>query len=127
MYPQREEVKAPLNESFSRAMAYYKALREKSNKDIADALEIPPTTISAWNTGRHLPDMERLQRLATYLNAPIEQFFNFSPESLPNKEISDLQEKLTTDNELVQFLRLFQKLSDEDKHLLVTLAIKINK
>lgn len=119
--------KAPLNESFSRAMAYYKALREKSNKDIADALEIPPTTISAWNTGRHLPDMERLQRLATYLNAPIEQFFNFSPKSLPNKEISDLQEKLTTDNELVQFLRLFQKLSDEDKHLLVTLAIKINK
>lgn len=119
--------KAPLNESFSRAMAYYKALREKSNKDIAEALEIPPTTISAWNTGRHLPDMERLQRLANYLNAPIEQFFDFSPESLPNKEISDLQEKLVTDTELVQFLKLFQKLSEEDKHLLVTLAIKINK
>lgn len=119
--------KAPLNESFSRAMAYYKALREKSNKDIADALEIPPTTISAWNTGRHLPDMERLQRLAKYLNAPIEHFFNFSPESLSSKEISDLQQRLNTDNELVQFLKLYLKLSEEDKHLLATLAIKITR
>lgn len=39
--------KAPLNENFSRAMAYYKSLRGKNNKDIADALDIPPTTISA--------------------------------------------------------------------------------
>lgn len=119
--------KSLLNESFSRAMAYYKALRKKSNKDIADALEIPPTTISAWNTGRHLPDMERLQRLATYLNAPIEHFFNFSPESLPNKELSELQQRLGTDSELVQFLRLYLKLSEEDKHLLATIAIKIAK
>lgn len=119
--------KAPLNENFSRAMAYYKSLRGKSNKDIADALGIPPTTISAWNTGRHLPDMERLQRLASYLDAPIEHFFNFSTESLPNKELSDLQQRLSTDSELVQFLKLFTKLSDEDRHLLVTIALKIHK
>lgn len=119
--------KAPLNESFSRAMSYYKTLRGKNNKDIADALNIPPTTISAWNTGRHLPDMDRLQKLATYLDAPIEHFFNFSTESLPNPELLDLYQRLGTDRELAQFLKLFSQLSDEDKHLLTTLAIKINK
>ena len=71
--------KSPLNESFSRAMAYYKALTGKNNKEIADALSLPATTVSAWNTGRHLPDMDRLQRLATYLDAPLDQFFDFLP------------------------------------------------
>lgn len=119
--------KAPLNESFTRAMAYYKALRGKNNKDIADALEIPPTTISAWNTGRHLPDMERLQRLSSYLKAPIEHFFYFSTESPPNQELLDLYQRLGTDTELAQFLRLFNQLSEEDQHLLTTLAIKLKK
>ena len=119
--------KAPLNESFSRAMAYYKALNGKSNKEIADALNLPATTVSAWNTGRHLPDMDRLQKLTYYLEAPLEQFFDFSLDKMPNKELSTLHNKLDNDKELVQFLNIFLKLSDEDKHLLTMLALKISK
>ena len=117
--------KSPLNESFSRAMNYYKTLRGKNNKDIADALNLPATTVSAWNTGRHLPDMDRLQRLANYLEAPLDQFFDFSLDKIPDKELSDLRSKLDTDDALVQFLKVFNQLSDEDKHLLTTLAFKI--
>ena len=117
--------KSPLNESFSRAMAYYKSLRGKNNKDIADALSLPATTISAWNTGRHLPDMDRLQRLANYLEAPLDQFFDFSLDKIPDKELSDLHSKLDADDALAQFLKVFTQLSDEDKHLLTTLAFKI--
>ena len=119
--------KSPLNESFSRAMAYYKALTGKNNKEIADALSLPATTVSAWNTGRHLPDMDRLQRRATYLNAPLDQFFDFSLDRIPAKELSDLHNLIDTDEELVKFLKVFIQLSDEDKHLLTMLAIKINK
>lgn len=117
--------RSPLNESFSRAMNYYKTLRGKNNKDIADALNLPATTVSAWNTGRHLPDMDRLQRLANYLEAPLDQFFDFSLDKIPDKELSDLRSKLDTDDALVQFLKVFTQLSDEDKHLLTTLAFKI--
>ena len=117
--------KSPLNESFSRAMNYYKALRKLNNKDISDALDLPATTISAWNTGRHLPDMDRLQRLASYLDAPLDQFFEFSLDKIPDKELADMHNRLDTDNELVQFLKIFLKLSDEDKHLLTMLAFKI--
>ena len=117
--------KTPLNESFTRAMAYYKALTGKNNKDIADALNLPPTTVSSWNTGRHLPDMDRLQKLAICLDAPVEQFFDFSLDKVADKDIADLHYQLDTDSELVQFLRVFTKLSNEDKHLLTMLMLKI--
>ena len=122
-----DNTKPPLNESFVRAMAYYKALTGKNNKDIADALNLPATTVSSWNTGRHLPDMDRLQRLANYLNAPLEQFFDFSLDKVADKELSNLHLQLDTDDELVQFLKLFTKLSEEDKHLLTMLVLKIYK
>lgn len=119
--------KPPLNESFSRAMNYYKTLRGKNNKDIADALNLPATTVSAWNTGRHLPDMDRLQKLTNYLEAPLDQFFDFSLDKIPDKELSDLHNRINTDEELVTFLKLFLQLSNEDKHLLTMVAIKLQK
>ena len=117
--------KSPLNESVSKAMNYYKNLRNVNNKEIAEALNLPATTISAWNTGRHLPDMDRLQRLATFLNAPLEQFFDFSLDKIPDKELSYLHNCIDTDDELAQFLKVFMKLSDEDKHLITLLVLKI--
>lgn len=119
--------KPPLNDSFSKAMSYYKSLRGKNNKDISDALGIPPTTVSAWNTGRHLPDMDRLQKLANYLEAPLDQFFDFSLEKLPDKETVYLQNLLKDNEDLVLFLKVFLKLSDEDKHILTMLATKLSK
>lgn len=120
-------IKSPLNESFVKAMAYYKTLAGKNNKEIADALNLPATTISSWNTGRHLPDMDRLQKLASYLNAPLDQFFDFSLDKVANQELSSLHQLLDTDDELVQFLKIFTKLSKEDQHLLTMLVLKINK
>lgn len=119
--------KSPLNESFSRALNYYKTLRGKNNKEIADALGLPPATISSWNTGRHLPDMGRLQNLAKYLDAPLDQFFEFSLDRVPDRDLLELHNKLDNDKELVQFLKVFLQLSDEDKHLLSMLAIKLKK
>lgn len=117
--------KPSLNESFSRAMNYYKSLRNTSNKDIADALDIPATTVSSWNTGRHLPDMERLHKLATYLKAPLDQFFHFAPDKIPDKELSTLHNKINTDKEFVLFLKVFLSLPAEDRHLLKVLALKL--
>lgn len=117
--------KAPLNTNFSLALNYYKTLRKTSVKGISEALEVPATTVSSWNTGKHLPDMGRLQKLANYLNAPIEQFFEFSPEKLPEKEIVELYNKIETDKEFVKFLKTYLQLSDENKNLLAVLALKI--
>lgn len=121
--------KSPLHDNVSKAMGYYKSLRDKNNKDIADALDIPTTTISAWNTGRHLPDMDRLQKLADYLNAPIGQFFNFTACDTPeiDKELEALYNLIKEDRELRNFLKVYSQLSDEDKTLLTQLANKVLK
>lgn len=116
-----------LNANFSLAFNYYKTLRKTTVKEISDALQLPPTTVSSWNTGRHLPDMGRLQKLANYLNAPLEQFFEFSPEKIPEKELVELHNKIDTDKEFARFLKIFLQLSDENKHLLTILALKIKE
>lgn len=122
-----DNFKISLYENFPVAMNYYKSLRKKSNKDISDALQLPSSTVSSWNTGKHLPDMDRLQKLAEYLNAPVEQFFNFCPETTKSSELTTLHNRLDTDTEAVNFLKLYLSLSEEDKKLLTLLAYKIAK
>lgn len=116
---------SPLNTNFSIAFNYYKTLRKTTVKEISDALQVPPTTISSWNTGRHLPDMGRLQKLAAYLRAPIEQFFDFSLERMPDKDIMELHNRIDTDADFVKFLKIFNRLSDDSKSLLTAVALKL--
>lgn len=63
-----------LTDNFVKALSYYLALSGKSKKEVADGIGIPPTTFSSWSNGKHLPDMDRLQNLATYLGAPVSEF-----------------------------------------------------
>lgn len=116
-----------LSKNFAIALNYYKTVQQKSIKEIADALGLPASTVSSWNTGRHLPDMERLQRLADYFNAPIEQFFNFSPEKTQDKDLEELHNKINSDQELMYFLKRFLQLSEDDKRLITLLIHKIQK
>lgn len=57
--------------------------------------------------------MEKLQILANYLDAPIEQFFNFS---IPQED------KLST-----ELINLITELSDEDKNVLRTVALRLKQ
>ncbi len=114
-----------LSKNFAVALNYYKTVKQKSVKEIADSLGLPASTVSSWNTGRHLPDMERLQRLAGYLEVPIEQFFNFSPEQHQNKELEELCNTIYTDKELYHFIKHYLQLSEENKRLISLLTFKL--
>ena len=114
-------------ENFTKALNYYIAVSGKSKKEIAVAINVPPTTFSSWCNGKHLPDMDKLQILSHYLGAPITQFFDFSLDSIPDKEVLFLHNKLNTDKALVQFLKLFFQLSEDDRHLVTLLTYKILK
>jgi transcriptional regulator with XRE-family HTH domain len=103
-----------LTRQFTRALNYYIAISGKTKKDIADSIGVPPTTFSSWSNGKHLPDMDRLQTLATYLNAPISQFFEFT--SLTSTPPDPFE------SELIEAYRL---LSASDKLLLRSMAIRM--
>lgn len=102
-----------LTDNFVQALKYYKAVSGKHNKEIAAAMNVPETTFSSWINGTHLPNMDRLQNLADCLNAPIQQFFNFTAAQ---------DDPLTAD-----ILSETTKLSDEDKELLRLVALRLNK
>lgn len=91
-----------LTDNFVKALSYYLALSGKSKKEVADGIGIPPTTFSSWSNGKHLPDMDRLQNLATYLGAPVSEFFDFTANtSTPDPlltELTDIFSELSTED-----------------------------
>ncbi|RHD02883.1 XRE family transcriptional regulator [Mediterraneibacter gnavus] len=104
-----------LTDNFVKALSYYLALSGKSKKEVADGIGIPPTTFSSWSNGKHLPDMDRLQNLATYLGAPVSEFFDFTANTS------------TPDPLLTELTDIFSELSTEDKLLVRDVALRIYK
>lgn len=105
-----------LTDNFVKALSYYLALSGKSKKEVADGIGVPPTTFSSWSNGKHLPDMDKLQNLATYLKAPITEFFDFTASTTP-----------APDPLLTELTEIFSELSTEDKLLVRDVALRIYK
>lgn len=102
-----------LVDNFVKALNYYIATSGKTKKEIADAIGVPPTTFSSWSNGKHLPDMDRLNSLASYLQAPISQFFNFTA----NVESADPFEK--------ELIGICKQLPTEDKLIIRATALRL--
>ncbi len=102
-----------LADNFVKALSYYRTVAGKKNREIASAIRVPETTFSSWSNGTHLPNMEKLQILANYLNAPINQFFDFS---IPTED--PLLDNLT---------KTISELSVEDKKILQIVADRMSK
>lgn len=105
--------KSPLTDNFVKSLSYYISVTGKTKKEIAEAIKVPPTTFSSWSNGKHLPDMEKLQSLADYLGAPISQFYNFTV----------IVEK--PDPLLEELIHVYPQLSNEDKLLVRSVAVRI--
>lgn len=107
---------SPLTDNFVKALSYYISISGKTKKEIADAIGVPPTTFSSWSNGKHLPDMDNLQKIADYLGAPISQFYTFTPKT-----------EETPDPLLKELTEVYTELSNEDKLLVRALAIRMLK
>ena len=104
-----------LTTNFAKTLNYYITASGKTKKEVADAIGVPPTTFSSWCKGRHLPDMERLQVLANYLQAPVAHFFNFTLVlEKPDPLLSEMAE-------------LYPQLCNEDKHMVRSLTVRMLK
>lgn len=102
-----------LTENFVRALRYYISVSGKTKKEIAEAIGVPPTTFSSWSNGKHLPDMEKLQALATYLKAPVSQFYNFTT-------VTEKPDPL-----LKELLQAYPQLDNEDKLIIRSLINRV--
>lgn len=103
----------PLTSNFVKALNYYIVTSGKTKKEIAEAIGVPPTTFSSWSNGKHLPDMDKLQTLANYLQAPITQFFEFNAHP---DTIDPIEKELT---------EIYKQLPNEDKLLIRATALRL--
>ena len=77
-----------------------KAIRikcEKTQKDLADYLNISPQSISKWEKGEALPSLEYLPKIAKFYNCDINLFFeeqNTANIEALLKELKELEERL---------------------------------
>lgn len=107
---------SPLTDNFVKALSYYISMSGKTKKEIADAIGVPPTTFSSWSNGKHLPDMDNLQKIANYLGAPISQFYDFTAKT-----------EEPPDPLLKELIEVYTELSNEDKLLVRALAVRMLK
>lgn len=120
------DIKASQKESFKRALSYYLSISGKTQSDLCNDLNLTSSTVSEWYTGKRIPRSDRVQLLADYLHAPMEQFLNFK-EPLPENNIDVLYTALKDNENFREFAKIANKLSSEDLFLLKTLALKILK
>lgn len=107
--------RTPLIDNFVKAFDYYKSKSDKTGRDIANHLNTSAPTVSNWGAGKHLPDMNTLQKLADYLHAPVSQFFNFT--ALTETESEDQKD----------LIALIKTLPDEDIKVLGAVALRLKE
>ena len=99
--------------NFVKALNYCIAVSGKTKKEIAKAIGVPPTTFSSWCSGKHLPDMDKLQSLASYFDVPIELFFDFTIKEEPQDPL------------VIELTEIYKQLSNEDKLIVRAVAIRL--
>lgn len=89
--------------NINRLLAYY----HKTQKEVADAIEVSPQTFNTWVQAIALPRMGKVQRLADYFRVPKSALID------PISEPTDLQLTLSPDQE--ELLSYYDQLNSEGK------------
>ncbi|MGM9969006.1 MAG: helix-turn-helix domain-containing protein [Anaeroplasma sp.] len=57
-----------------------------TQEELADILNISPQSVSKWETGNSIPDVELLPIIARYFGISMDELFNYKLDSLNYKE-----------------------------------------
>lgn len=70
---------------FSRNLNHYVSLSNKTQKEIADSIDVSPQTFNTWCQGIAIPRMGKVQRLADYFNVGKSDLIDNKPFTNTNK------------------------------------------
>lgn len=96
-----------------RRLAYEKQVEQK---DIADALGVSRSIVSAWMNGRKTPRMDKIDRLCAYFHCLRADIMEPYGQKRPTKEVTDDQAEL---------IQLAMKSSPENVALALALLKKL--
>lgn len=116
--------------TFAKALTYYLALANKNQQDLINDLGYSSSTVSQWCTGKTVPRMDRIEKVAQYLNISTTDLLR--DPLLYNKDKFQADPVLIANllNSKPKLYELFKQslpLTDRDLELLTGIALRINE
>lgn len=99
-----------IKEIFTRKLNYYLRLKDRSQADLARAMDVTTSTVSDWCNGKKMPRSDRLQAIANWLNIQLSDLLTEKDDPVQSFE------QLLWDNHGVLF-RKIGSLSEDDQQL----------
>lgn len=104
---------------FAKNLNKYMALNQKQQIDVAQDLDINPTTLNMWCKGKSLPNVGKIQKLADYFKIGKSDLTDEKVEQAVDMEYSDITMKIgLTDARFQKIIIEYSKLPVSKKDLL---------
>jgi transcriptional regulator with XRE-family HTH domain len=76
---------ATLRRQFGKKLRSFRKMRGMTQEQFAEALDISVDFLSLVERGVNAPSFESIEAFSITLGIPVRDFFDFSPEKLPNE------------------------------------------
>lgn len=104
---------------FSKNLNKYISLNQKQQKDVAKDLDINPTTLNMWCTGKSMPGTGKIRRLADYFKIGMTDLTDEKEETDMDMELTDTVMKIAlNDFRFAKIIIAYSKLPTDKKDLL---------
>ena len=105
--------------AFSKNLNYFLQLNCKSQKEVADILEIGLSTFNSWCTGAKMPRMDKIQKLADYFGIKKSDLIDDKSEKQEqgyylNEETKQIAQEIFENKELRMLFDASRNASPED-------------
>ena len=90
--------------------------RGLTQDQLAEIISVSPGTISNYEDGRHLPDLDKLKMIADYFHVTTDYLLGRTSSSIP---IDLLQKRLADGKTVSDLISIFLRLSPDRQHALL--------
>lgn len=115
-------------EVFSKNLRNYLKEKDKTQKEVAEAIKVARGTFCDWCKGRAYPRMDKLERLAEYFGiekSDLIEDHDVSNQYFLKKAVHEISEEMLENPDSVALFRLIQKLSPSDKEIVLALITSL--
>lgn len=109
-------------EIFSKNLMYYLERKGKTQREVAEALNVSTSAFNEWATGRKYPRIDKIEKLANYFGIQ-------KSDLIEDKKNKSTDEQMLTDAEKI-LLSLFRQVPEEMQDVvldMVQVALKNRK
>lgn len=115
--------------TFAKNLKYYMEKENKTQKEVADFLEVPTSTFNAWMKEISYPRIDKIEKLSDYfriLKSDLieEQTDEMRKQKVINKEIADLSKRMMDDSSFFETVKIINEMDAQRMDSLLNLIKK---